>query len=143
MAPTLVCLAASLDSGFTALIPSHQPLADVKGGSGGKAALLPVPPRARQRNLIYGIAGPQGLRFHMRPQGAVKPPGGRMMEMPLGFRVSGPFRRKGPIKNVGLVEPTLRLPKSLMDLQMKMACGRSHFIYEVILLRSITELTHL
>ena len=69
---------------------SPQPLADVKGGCGGKAALLPAPPAATQREWIYGqgpLEGPsphelRRCRWHLRK---------RMMEWPLGFRVSGPF----------------------------------------------------
>ena len=36
------------------------------GESEGKAPQGPAPLRAAQRNLIYGKAGPEGLRFHMR-----------------------------------------------------------------------------
>ena len=56
--------------------------------------MLPAPPAARQRKLIYGRGGPQAPRFHMRPQGWVTTLGCRMMELPLGFRVSGPI---GPL----------------------------------------------
>jgi len=38
---------------------------DVNGGSGGKAALLPAPPGARQRKMIYGIGLLEAARFHM------------------------------------------------------------------------------
>ena len=45
---------------------------------GGRAE-GPAPPCAAQRKLIYGRGGPQAPRLHMRPQGAVRPLGCRMM----------------------------------------------------------------
>ena len=40
------------------------------GGCGGKEAKPPAPPTAAQRKLIYGIAAPQGPRFHMKDEAA-------------------------------------------------------------------------
>ena len=40
------------------------PRGAIWGGLGGKAALLPAPPQASQREWIFGKGAPEGPRFH-------------------------------------------------------------------------------
>ena len=66
------------------------------GGVGGRQRSCRLPPQLHSENrfMVEGPLKGPGSTWRMR---AREGPQNWMMELPLGFRVSGPFRRKGPI----------------------------------------------
>ena len=59
------------------------------GGSGGKGALPPAPPRATQQKYLYGRGAPRGPRWPMKQVAGYAGPSCWMWPLPLGDRVSG------------------------------------------------------
>ena len=66
-------------------------------GEGSEAA---GSPHSCSAKLIYGKSAPEGRWNHMKAQGFPRKPWVWMMVLPLGFRVSGCFQRKHPIKKI-------------------------------------------
>ena len=67
------------------------------GESEGKAALAAGSPQGFTASHLWQL-GPGGQAFSTEEVEQRELPPLPMMEMPLGFRVSGPFQRKGPIR---------------------------------------------